>query len=268
MPHCDQNRSQGSISMVTQNVCAVQETPSASVPCQAGEMDELAQAQMDDTELRRIIDCKKQADSLIPEDPELQRYSPLWNQLQMQGSRLVRIPPLYSDAASQVQVILPRSMVPKVLEQLHNVSTGAPSPPASGSRVEGQAGTSRRPRVQFGASWVDFRQPTLEAPAVGRAPLTSQEGRNPVVEDQNPVVEDRNPVMRDTGRIVGASQGNLPADGSASLSEDLPGPPATSEAVAVSESPRGESVAPSTGGGRSGRQRRLPVWSRDYQMSP
>jgi len=122
-----------------------------------------------------------------------------------------------------------------------------------------QVWTSRRPRVQFGATWVHFRQPTLEAPVGGRAPLTSQEGRNPVVEDQNPVVEDRNHVVRDTGRIVGASQGNLPADGSASLSGDLPGPPATSEAVAGSESPRGESVAPSTGGGHWGRHRRLPV---------
>ncbi len=46
-----------------------------------------------------------------------------WNQLQVQGSRLVRIPPAYSDAASQVQVVLPQSMVRKILEQLHNVST-------------------------------------------------------------------------------------------------------------------------------------------------
>lgn len=37
---------------------------------------------------------------------------------------MVRIPPAHSDAASQVQVVLPQSMVPKVLEQLHSVSTG------------------------------------------------------------------------------------------------------------------------------------------------
>lgn len=52
------------------------------------------------------------------------KYVPVWNQLQVQQSRLVRIPPAHSNAAPHVQVVLPRSMVPKVLKQLHSVSTG------------------------------------------------------------------------------------------------------------------------------------------------
>lgn len=54
----------------------------------------------------------------------LKRYAFVWDQLEVRGAWLVRIPPAHSDAASRVQVVLPQAMVPKVLEQLHNVSTG------------------------------------------------------------------------------------------------------------------------------------------------
>lgn len=105
-------------------VCAVQEIPHGP-PREAREIDELAQAQMDDRELRQIIDCKKQADEChMPDDPELHKYAPVWSQLHVQGSRLVRIPPAHSDAASQTQVVLPCSLIPKVLAQLHNDATG------------------------------------------------------------------------------------------------------------------------------------------------
>lgn len=71
--------------MVTPKVCAVQEAPPSIMSGQEGELDELSQAQMDDSELRQIIDCKKQADGPIPETLELQKYAPVWNQLQVQG---------------------------------------------------------------------------------------------------------------------------------------------------------------------------------------
>lgn len=74
-------------------------------------------------ELWQIIECKKQAYSYMPEKPELQKYAPVWNQLQVQGSRLVKISPAHSDPASKVQVVL-QSMVPKDLEEQHNISTG------------------------------------------------------------------------------------------------------------------------------------------------
>lgn len=57
-------------------------------------------------------------------NPALVKYLPLWDQLQVQNQRLVRIPPANSDAASAVQVVLPRSLVPGVLSMLHNTSTG------------------------------------------------------------------------------------------------------------------------------------------------
>lgn len=47
----------------------------------------------------------------------------MWAQMQVQGARLVRLPPINSDAAQQVQVVLPKSLVLKVLEQLHNSLT-------------------------------------------------------------------------------------------------------------------------------------------------
>lgn len=120
----DQKLCHKMIGSVAPKVYAVQEGLPPEVCSKEGEMDELSQAQLADRELSRIIDCKKCADSVMPADPELQKYASVWNQLQVQGTRLVRIPPAYSDAACQVQVVLPQSMVPQVLEQLHNVSTG------------------------------------------------------------------------------------------------------------------------------------------------
>lgn len=119
-----QTPSQVQTEVVNPKVCVVQETLPLMGSGPDEEFDELSRAQMDDDELRLIIECKKQGDSQIPEAPELQKYAPVWTQLQVHGSRLVRIPPVHSDAASQVQTVLPQSMVPSVLEQLHNVSTG------------------------------------------------------------------------------------------------------------------------------------------------
>ena len=113
---------QGALVKSNPKVRVVQEAPDATV---ASELDELSQAQRADSELQRIINCKSlSADSIIPDDPDLQKYDQIWSQLKVQGGRLVRIPPANSDAAAKVQVVLPQSMVFKVLEQLHNVSTG------------------------------------------------------------------------------------------------------------------------------------------------
>uniref|UniRef100_A0A3Q0R9N3 Gypsy retrotransposon integrase-like protein 1 n=1 Tax=Amphilophus citrinellus TaxID=61819 RepID=A0A3Q0R9N3_AMPCI len=84
--------------------------------------DEIAQAQRQDIELGQLIELKEKG-LVLPEDSPLQKYTRLWPQLQMKGSRLVRLPPANSDAASP-QVVLPRSLIPKVLSQLHSTPTG------------------------------------------------------------------------------------------------------------------------------------------------
>lgn len=74
-------------------------------------------------EIEQLIYYKKRGLDL-PEEAALRKYAPVWSQLQMRDSRLVRVPPANSDAASQVQVVLPRALVPKVLAQLHDSPTG------------------------------------------------------------------------------------------------------------------------------------------------
>ena len=77
--------------------------------------------------MKKVIQLKRvegQQELELPRDPELEKYAPVWAQLQIQGERLVRIPLSHSDAASQVQVVLPKSMVPQVLAQLHSAPTG------------------------------------------------------------------------------------------------------------------------------------------------
>lgn len=103
-------------------IAAVQRVP-PQLQLGDGEMDELVQAQRADAELQQIISLKTQGNCLhAPE--ELEKYAAVWAQLQLQGSRLVRFPPANSDAAKCVQVVLPKSMVPSILKQLHNASTG------------------------------------------------------------------------------------------------------------------------------------------------
>ena len=82
----------------------------------------MAQAQREDAELQQII-ALKGGKKCVPPPRELQKFAPVWSQLQVQDARLVRVPPRNSDAANQVQVVLPRSLVPRVLEQLHNSVT-------------------------------------------------------------------------------------------------------------------------------------------------
>lgn len=59
-------------------VCSLQE--SGLRVAQASALDELHQAQLDDPVLRRIMDCKR-SEVVCPEDPELQRFARVWNQL-------------------------------------------------------------------------------------------------------------------------------------------------------------------------------------------
>lgn len=110
----------------TLKVCAVQEIPQRP-PSEGTKVDELAQAQIGDPELRQIINCKGQGDECqMPGAPKLQKYGSVWGQLCVQGSRLVKIPPAHSDAAAQIQVLYSffGSLVPKVLAQLHDDTTG------------------------------------------------------------------------------------------------------------------------------------------------
>lgn len=102
-------------------MCSLQQ--SGSRVDQASELDELQQAQLDDPVLRCIM-YYKNTEAVCPEDPELQRFALVWNQLEVQGSKLVRVAPRNSDAASQVQVVLPQSLIHEVLKQPHNVPNG------------------------------------------------------------------------------------------------------------------------------------------------
>lgn len=104
---------------------AVQETASKTKSSQGRESDDLAQAQREDGEIWQLMQLKQSGGQAeLPRDPALQRFAPVWAQLQVQGDRLVRVPPANSDAASQVQVVLPKAMIPSVLAQLHNTATG------------------------------------------------------------------------------------------------------------------------------------------------
>lgn len=105
------------------SVCAVQEKTARIQAGQECVDDEIAKAQSKDVELQQLIQQKKMwLDS--PEGSGLQKYAPVWLQLQMRNSRLVSIPPANSDAVSKVQGALPQALIPKVLAQLHDSPTG------------------------------------------------------------------------------------------------------------------------------------------------
>ncbi|KAJ8007866.1 hypothetical protein DPEC_G00098630 [Dallia pectoralis] len=90
-------------------------------------VDDLAQAQQEDAEIKLLIELKKRnggSGAELQSNSAVRKYAPVWDQLQVQGQRLVRIPPVNSDAAHQVQVVLPKSLVPKVLAMLHSAKTG------------------------------------------------------------------------------------------------------------------------------------------------
>lgn len=89
--------------------------------------DDIAQAQREDAEISLIISliqAPREDVDVWQQYPELKKYQPVWGQLQVQGQRLVRVPPSYTDAASGVQVVLPRNMVMAALQMLHSSLTG------------------------------------------------------------------------------------------------------------------------------------------------
>ncbi|KAJ8007984.1 hypothetical protein DPEC_G00100020 [Dallia pectoralis] len=90
-------------------------------------VDDLAQAQQEDPRIKLLVELKKrngESRAALQGNSVVRKYAPVWDQLQVQGQRLVRIPPVNSDAAYQVQVELPGSLVPKVLAMLHSAQTG------------------------------------------------------------------------------------------------------------------------------------------------
>ena len=111
-------------SPVAHPICAVLPRESQN-RCGLEELDELRDAQKEDGEITKIISLRGEKTQVQHRElpNELKKFAPVWSQLQMQEGRLVRIPPANSDAAKQVQVVLPSSLVPKVLEQLHNSVT-------------------------------------------------------------------------------------------------------------------------------------------------
>lgn len=103
------------------SVCAVR--AQGLEPSVSGLGDELVQAQQDDEEIRQLLQLKGVGQGDLHDRPGLGQYAAVWEQLQIQEHRLVRVPPAHSDAAG-VQVVLPKSMVPAVLGTLHNTVTG------------------------------------------------------------------------------------------------------------------------------------------------
>lgn len=110
------------------SVCAVRKGPQVvQNGGNVGEGDDLAQAQRDDPELTLLIHLKQVSDDNDTETQQnasLKKYSSVWGQLELQDQRLVRVPPPYSNAASKVQVVLPKMLVASVLNQLHSSVTG------------------------------------------------------------------------------------------------------------------------------------------------
>ena len=107
------------------SVCSIHAQALGSSELELG--DELVEAQQNDDEIGQILELKRATgveQTGFQGRPGLRKYAPVWGQLQIQGHRLVRIPPPYCDAASSVQVVLPRSMVSAVLATLHNTATG------------------------------------------------------------------------------------------------------------------------------------------------
>ncbi|KAG1941111.1 interleukin-1 receptor accessory protein-like 1-A [Pimephales promelas] len=104
------------------SVCAVREMLSS------GEIeDELVGAQKKDATLQiveqlwlRGEEGRVEAQTKV----EMRGFLPVWDQLDFEQGRLVRKPPLNTDAASKIQVVLPKVMVPEVLGMLHNSITG------------------------------------------------------------------------------------------------------------------------------------------------
>ncbi|ROJ44592.1 hypothetical protein DPX16_4910 [Anabarilius grahami] len=110
------------------SVCAVRKDPQVvQREGNVGEGDDLVQAQRDDPELALLIHLKHFSDdnsAKIQQNTALKKYSSVWDQLQLQDQRLVRVPPPYSDAASKVQVVLPKALAASVLNHLHSSVTG------------------------------------------------------------------------------------------------------------------------------------------------
>ena len=107
---------------VSASVCAVCETaPSGEIE------DELVGAQKKDAVLQiveqlwlRGEEGRAEAQTKV----EVRGFLPVWDQLEFERGRLVRKPPLNTDAALKIQVVLPKVMVPEVLKMLHNSATG------------------------------------------------------------------------------------------------------------------------------------------------
>lgn len=126
LPQVGQNQmplASGDQQLQDPSVCAVQEERPRTQAGWEFVDDEVAKAQREDDELQQLIDLKIRG-LAISENSPLLKYSPVWSQLQIRDSCLVRAPPANTDAASQVQVVLPQVLVPKVLAQLHDSLTG------------------------------------------------------------------------------------------------------------------------------------------------
>ncbi len=74
-------------SPVAQAICAVQHISSVVHPGPE-EGDELAQAQREDAESQQIIPLKGGEEVCLRPPSELQKFAPVWTQMQVQGARL------------------------------------------------------------------------------------------------------------------------------------------------------------------------------------
>lgn len=86
--------------------------------------DELRHAQQSDPELNLLLQLKGCPKGQLENTkyPSLKKYAAVWDQLEVQDGRLVRVCPEGRSGLDGMQVV--QSMVPTILGMLHNVSTG------------------------------------------------------------------------------------------------------------------------------------------------
>lgn len=118
----------------TSQICAVDQK-GGELPPERGEPtsdplddDALTEAQHADPELKLLMKLKGQnGDRRVALNtyPDLKKFGLVWDQLKVQGRRLVRVLPAKPKLPARTQLVLPASLVPVVLQQLHDKTTGA-----------------------------------------------------------------------------------------------------------------------------------------------
>lgn len=93
-----------------------------------GGKNDLTRAQHSDPELSLMLKLKTlkgNRQEVMNAYPSLKKYALVWEQIEVQGWRSVRVLPPKTGLSAKSQVIIPQSIVPDILRLLHNITTGA-----------------------------------------------------------------------------------------------------------------------------------------------